>query len=172
MKPITVNYREGTISLSSAFEKRAFTPGTSEYAQLMEVRHDFPDFRLATRQFKTNTKQDHYKGLTYDYMRWFIEKHEGNDAPAVLIGFEAMIDITKGHSEGKRYPEVKTWFLNRYPAFAEFGMTEVQVQKYRAEKAAMEAACAAAKTAAAAAESNVTEFPAAPAAELGKTGTD
>ena len=65
MKPITVNYPERRITLSSAFERRAFTPGTPEYAQLMEVRHEFPDFRLDTRQFKTNTKQDRYKGLTY-----------------------------------------------------------------------------------------------------------
>ena len=80
MKPITINYPERTITLSSAFERKAFTPGTAEYAQLMEVRHEFPDFRLATRQFKTNTTQDRYKGLTYDYMRWYIGKAEGENA--------------------------------------------------------------------------------------------
>ena len=83
MKSITVNYSESTIVLSSAFEKKAFTPGTAEYAQLMEVRHEFPNFRLSTRQFKTNTKQDRYKGLTYDYMRWYVSQVEGENAPAV-----------------------------------------------------------------------------------------
>ena len=53
MKPIVVDYRNRTISLSSAFEKKAFTPGTAEYAQLQSVRVDFPDFRLSTREFKT-----------------------------------------------------------------------------------------------------------------------
>ena len=154
MKPITINYPERTITLSSAFERKAFTPGTAEYAQLMEVRHEFPDFRLATRQFKTNTTQDRYKGLTYDYMRWYIGKAEGENAAAVLIGLEALIDISKGHSKGKRYPEVKKWFLNRYPAFATFGMTEEQVQKYEAEKAKLAAAC------------NITQLP---ASEIEKT---
>ena len=150
MKAISVDYRSRVITLSSAFERKAFTPGTTEYAQLMEVRHEFPDFRLDTRQFKTNTKQDRYKGLTYDYMRNFIKNVEGEKAPAVLKGLESMIDISRGHSTCKRYPLVKKWFLNRYPAFAEFGMNEEQVQMYRAEKAALESAAAA---------SNVTALP-------------
>ena len=150
MKAISVDYRSRVITLSSAFERKAFTPGTFEYAQLMEVRHEFPDFRLDTRQFKTNTKQDRYKGLTYDYMRNFIKNVEGEKAPAVLEGLESMIDISRGHSTCKRYPLVKKWFLNRYPAFAEFGMNEEQVQMYRAEKAALESAAAA---------SNVTALP-------------
>jgi hypothetical protein len=128
MKNIVVDYREGTIILSSAFERKAFTPGTAEYAQLMEVRHEFPDFRLSTRQFKTNTKQDRYKGLTYDYMRWYIGNVEGDNAPAVLSGLEDLIDISRGHSTCKRYPVVKKWFLNRYPEFATFGMTEEQIK--------------------------------------------
>ena len=161
MKSITVNYSESTIVLSSAFEKKAFTPGTAEYVQLMEVRHEFPNFRLSTRQFKTNTKQDRYKGLTYDYMRWYVRQVEGENAPAVLSGLESLINISKGHSTCKKYPVVKKWFLNRYPEFATFGMTEEQIQEYEASKAKL-----------AAAKSNVTEFPAAPAAELGKTGTD
>ncbi len=168
MKAIVIDYPTSTIILSSAFERKAFTPGTSEYAQLMEVRHEFPDFRLNTRQFKTNTKQDRYKGLTYDYMRWYIAKVEGKDAPAVLNGLESLIAISKGHSTAKRYPTVKKWFLNRYPDFAEFGMSDEQVQKYRDDKEKFTAA----KTAATAQKSNVTEFPAAPSPELGKTGTD
>ena len=141
MKNIVVDYRKGLITLSSAFERKAFTPGTAEYAQLLEVRHEFPDFLLETRQFKTNTKQDRYKGLTYEYMRWYIEKVETKEnAPAVLEGLESLIDISRGHSTSRRYPTVKKWFLNRYPEFAEFGMTEEQVQKYRADKAALEAA--------------------------------
>ena len=141
MKNIVVDYHNGKISLSSAFEKKAFTPGTTEYAQLMEVRHEFPDFRLETRQFRTNTTQDRYKGLTYPYMRWYIGEVESKEnAPAVLEGLESLIRISKGHSTNRRYPFVKKWFLNRYPEFAEFGMSEEQIQKYRADKAANEAA--------------------------------
>lgn len=139
MKPITIDILNGKITLSSAFEKKAFTPGTAEYAQLMEVRHEFPSFSLDTRQFKKNTQQERYRGLTYNYMREFIKQTEGENASAVLIGLETLINISKGHSTGKRYPTVKKWFLDRYPEFAEFGMNEEQVQKYRDSKTANEA---------------------------------
>ena len=157
MKNIVVDYRNGLITLSSAFERKAFTPGTAEYAQLLEVRHEFPDFRLETRQFKTNTAQDRYKGLTYEYMRWYIGEVESKElAPAVLEGLESMIRNSLGHSTGKRYPTIKKWFLTRYPEFAEFGMSEEQVQKYRDGKAALEAAKAAEEAEKAA---KITELP-------------
>ena len=123
MKAITIDYAHSSISISSAFEKRAFTPGTDEYRQLMAVRKDFPDFRLVTRKFKTNTKQEHYRGLTYDFMREYISAHE-KDAKSVLAELDDQIGITKCHSLHKRYPIIKAWFLERYPAIAEFGMTK------------------------------------------------
>ncbi len=121
MTAIRVNYADRKIVLSSAFEKKAFTPGTVEYEQLRAVRHDFPDFALATRKFKTNTEQDRYRGLTYDYMRWYISTHE-KTPKTVLDELEEMIGISKAHSLSKRYPTIKAWFLERYPAIAEFGM--------------------------------------------------
>ena len=123
MKAIVIDYAHSSVSISSAFAKKALIPGTDEYAQLMRVRKDFPDFRLVTRQFKTNTKQEHYRGLTYDFMREYIGTHE-KDAKVVLAELEEMIGISKAHSLHKRYPTIKAWFLERYPAIAEFGMTK------------------------------------------------
>ena len=124
MKAIVIDYAHSSISLSSAFAKKALIPGTDEYAQLQSVRKDFPDFRLVTRQFKTNTKQEHYRGLTYDYMRDYISKHE-EDAKPVLAELEKEIGISKCHSLHKRYPTIKAWFLKRYPEIAEFGITQI-----------------------------------------------
>ncbi len=134
MKPIIVNYADSEIILSSAFKKKAFTPGTSEYMKLMEVRHEFPGFDLVTREFRTNTTQDRHKGLTYDYMRRFIQKYDEENAEEALATFDKMLDIAQAHSKSKRYPVIKSWFLNRYPDYAEFGMTEEQVQEYRSNK--------------------------------------
>lgn len=155
MKAIVINYSDRKISLSSSFEKKAFIPGTTEYEQLMSVRKDFPDFELVTRKFKTNTKQDRYKGLTYDYMRQYIMKTEKENAPAVIDGLEYLINISKCHSTSKRYPTVKKWFLERYPDVKKFGMTEEELAKYHEaqEKADSQS------------NNNVTDFPVA-------TGTD
>ena len=121
MTAIRINYADRKIILSSAFEKRAFTPGTVEYDQLQAVRRDFPDFALVTRKFKTNTKQEHYRGLSYDFMRDYIKSHEADPKP-VLHELDEQIGISKCHSLNKRYPSIKAWFLERYPEIAKFGM--------------------------------------------------
>lgn len=135
MTAIYVNYAERKIVLSSAFAKKAFIPNTDEYRQLQAVRNDYPDFVLKTRQFKTNTKQERYRGLTYDFMRDYIRTHEDEPKP-VLAALEEMIGNSKCHSLGKRYPTIKKWFLETYPAVAEFGMDEEQLAKWREKQAA------------------------------------
>ncbi len=121
MTAIRVDYAKGKIILSSAFVKKAFVPGTVEYNTLQSVRKDFPDFGIVTRKSKTNAAQEHYRGLTYDYMRDYISTHE-KDAKTVLAELDEMIGISKCHSTCKRYPTIKAWFLERYPSVAEFGM--------------------------------------------------
>ena len=134
MKNMTIDPTTSTIALSSAFKKKAFTPGTTEYAEFMAVRREFPDYKLAVREFKTNTKQDRYKGLTYAFMREYIAKVEGENAQPVLDGLDYMIDISKCHSTCKRYPVVKKWFLNRYPDVETFGMTDEELAEWKANK--------------------------------------
>ena len=143
MTAIKVNYAERKIVLSSAFAKKCFIPGSVEYAQLQAVRADYPDFALVTRKFKTNTAQEHYRGLTYDFMRDYISTHEA-DAKVVLAELNEMIGISKAHSLHKRYPTIKAWFLERYPAIAEFGMTKSEnvSQLSEAEDKAVEASAA------------------------------
>ena len=121
MTAIKVNYAERKIVLSSAFAKKCFIPGSVEYAQLQAVRADYPDFALVTRKFKTNTAQERYRGLTYEFMHDYVSTHE-NDPKPVLAELDEMIGISKCHSLNKRYPTIKAWFLERYPAIAEFGI--------------------------------------------------
>ena len=121
MTPFVIDFLHSSILISSSVAKKALTPGTDEYRRLMEVRKEFPDFRLVTREFKKNTKQEHYRGLTYDFMRDYISSHEENPTP-VLFELNEQIGVSKCHSLSKRYPTIKAWFLGRYPEIAEFGM--------------------------------------------------
>lgn len=144
MKNIVVDYDKSVITISSAFKKKAFIPGTNEYKELTAVRHDFPEFRIEVRQFKTNAEQDRYKGLTYDYMRWYIENRDNANSETMLKALDEMIDVSKCHSKSRRYPSIKKWFLESYPNVATFGMTEEELANWNeAQK-----------------NSNVTQFPA------------
>lgn len=135
MTAIRVNYADHKIILSSAFEKKALIPGTAEYETLQSVRRDHPGFSLVTRQFRKNTTQEHYKGLTYGFMRDYIISHE-QDPTASLAELDDMIGISKCHSLGKRYPTIKAWFLDRYPEVARFGMGVDELAEKRDEQAA------------------------------------
>ncbi len=133
MTAIRVDYAERKIYLSSAFVKKAFIHGTDEYKALQSVRNDYPDFALVTRKFKTNTEQEHYRGLSYEFMKKYIASHE--EAPKlVLEELDEMIGISKCHSLCKRYPVIKAWFLDRYPAVRYFGMptSAIEVENEKA----------------------------------------
>lgn len=132
MKNITVDHINANIIVSSAFMKKIENPSSAEYAQLQAVRRDYPEFVLTVRQFKKNTKQERYRGLTYAYMREYIKAHESKEnVEAVLVVFDEKINTSKGHSTSRRYPVIKEWFLKRYPEFTEFGMTEEELEKWR-----------------------------------------
>lgn len=163
MKAIEVFAAEQKIVMSSAFEKKARRFGSPEYKMLREARLDNPGYIEEIRQFKTNTKQDRYKGLTYNGMREYIRKAEGDKADSVLVGFEALIDISKCHSNCRRYSTVKEWFLKRYPEIKEFGMDEKKMSEFFERKAAPASNSEAVKKeqdAPAPESANVTEFPA------------
>ena len=132
MKDIEVLSAKQTIVLSSAFEKRARRFGSPEYKKLQAVRCDNPGYQEVIRKFKKNTKQEHFDGLTYDFMRWYIVKVESkDDAPAVLEGLDYLINISKCHSAGKRYQTVKAWFLKRYPDVKAFGADNEHLTVWR-----------------------------------------
>ncbi len=134
MKPIFVDYENSVISISSAFKKKAFTPGTCEYRELNKVRRDFPEFEIEVRKFKTNTNQDRYGGLTYNFMYWYIETYEDKkEVPVMKKALDYMIDVMKCHSKGKRYPAVKSWFLETYPEVKEMGLTDELLSRFREE---------------------------------------
>ncbi len=143
MTPILIDYDNNAIIVSSSFLKKASVVGSSEYKTLKEVRSSFESFTMIIREFKKNTKQEHYDGLTYEYMRTFIQKYEDKKTvKEVLAEFEKEIDKSRCHSKGKRYPLVKNWFLEHYPEVYTFGKTEEEIalDAARARKKRAEAA--------------------------------
>ena len=140
ISPIRVDVKTGVITImSKAFAKNAARFGTQEYTLLQKVRSDYPTFTVTERQIKKNTSMEHYKGLTYEYMRWYITTHEAEEVlEAKLAAFDEMLNISKCHSTGKRYATIKKEFLEAYPEVKLFGMSDEEKAKEEAKQKAEE----------------------------------
>ena len=126
---LLVKYAEGVIEMNTTFAKEMRNPLSDEYALLQRTRQDFPTFAVRTRQIKSNPKKDTYKGLTYKYMKKYIELHETKEeAEKVIAYLEDQILISNCHSQRLRYPTIKKWFLAKYPEVAKFGIVEDEDQ--------------------------------------------
>ena len=127
--PIKIKVEDSEIVISKPFAKKAYGFGTPEYEMLQAVRRDYPGFAVVLREIKKNTNVDHYKGLNYEYMKWYIGQYETQEKKNLMLkALDKLIDISKCHSTGKRYATIRNWFLDNYPAVKEFGMPKADNQ--------------------------------------------
>ena len=82
------------------------------------------------------TKVDHYKGLNYEYMKWYIGQYETQEKKTLMLkALDDLIAISRCHSTGKRYATIRNWFLETYPAVKEFGMPKEEKDKSKPQDA-------------------------------------
>ena len=119
---LRLDYTNGHIIMDRTFAKNAQNTYSDEYAHLQEVRRDYPNFKVIARTIKKNDNKISYKGLTYDYMKNYILKNGSYEKRVeCLAKFEALLEISKCHSNARRYPTIKKWFLETYPEIVKFG---------------------------------------------------
>lgn len=122
-KNITINTKNSTIELNSKkFAIASSRYGTNEYKELQEVRRDYPDFKVVEISTRKTPKSS-YKGLTYKYMEDYIAKHDDEDGTILeeYMTLRAMTDeAEEAFAESLSYQEMKEWFLDKFPAIAEF----------------------------------------------------
>lgn len=124
---LRIDFDKKLIVMDRAFRANCQNTASDEYAQLQNVRRDYPNFTVMTRQIKKNPRKKTYKGLTYEYMEDYILMHEEGEARReVLAEFHEMQIIAECHSKAYRYPVIKNWFLNRYPEIVDFGCKTVE----------------------------------------------
>ena len=100
--------------------KLAANLNSPQFKELISMRKEFPDFAIyviPTKTIKKNEKKESYRGLTYTYMEAYIASHA--DA-SVMEEYLQQRNIAECHSI--RYPNVKKWFLAKFPEIAEFGV--------------------------------------------------
>jgi len=121
--PIKVDFENEQILISKSFSKKASVSSSKEYKALTKVKSAYPAYKIEIKQVRKNPAKESYKGLTYDYMRRYIIKYTpSQELSKALAELEDNIFISLCHSEAKRYPTVKKWFLKKYPRIEEFGL--------------------------------------------------
>ena len=118
-----INEKKHTIELSKKEAKAAAKFGTPEYKNLQEARRDYPTFSVKTVSQKPATKKNTFKGLTYEYMEMYIQKHddENESIMAEYLNLRGLSDEAKENlMEAHSYIEMKKWFLKKYPTIREF----------------------------------------------------
>lgn len=116
---LKLDHSNSNIVMDRTFAKKAEIVGSREYLLLQDCRRDYPFYTVIRRTINKKPDQEHYRGLTYEYMENYINSHENKEEN--LKTFSEMINISKCHSACKRYPVIKQWFLATYPDIAEFG---------------------------------------------------
>ena len=118
---LRLNHTTRTIIMDKTFAKFAENTMSAEYAHLQSVRRDYPTYTVERRHIKKNAKQEHYHGLTYTYMEYYIASHGSKEDRRT---YDEMKLISQCHSKAFRYPTIKSWFLERFPEIKEFGVED------------------------------------------------
>lgn len=118
---LKINFNNKTIVMDRTFAKKCEDTRSDEYIHLQNVRNDYPDYRVITREIRRNPDKKTYNGLTYDYIEKYILSH-GSDAEvqAALSEYRELRLIAQCHKRGAGYPVIKQWFLEKYPEIEDF----------------------------------------------------
>ena len=106
------------IEMTKAEAKAAGKIGTQEFKDLREYMAAYPGYEI---EIKAPAKRKvEYKGLTYDYMKAYIEKHDDKEN-SKMETFKTLIAQSKKdgedgseHLEAANYIAVKKWFLDAF----------------------------------------------------------
>ena len=118
---MTINARSHSIEMTKKFAKAASKFGSDEYKQLQEARKDYPNYRVVVVSRNSSIKRDTYKGLTYEYMEMYIQKHD-DEQKSIMAEYLMLRGKTdeaeEALAESFTYLEMRAWFLAKYPAIA------------------------------------------------------
>jgi len=133
---IKVDFLNNKIIIDKTFMKNASNARSDEYTLLERTMGNHPTFPVVVREIKKNPKKESYKGLTYAYMRKYIDTVEQNEETrlAVHAEMDRMILISQCHSQTHRYPVIRKWFLDKYEEITKFGMPVLAEEEASAEE--------------------------------------
>ena len=120
---MTINYITMTIEMTKAESKAAGKIGTEEFKNMLSLMQQFPNYKIQVATRAATKKSCDYKGLTYDYMKKYIQAHD-DEQKTIMAEFETLRgesnEAKNALAESCSYQEIKEWFLNKFPAIKQF----------------------------------------------------
>ena len=121
---MNANLMTKKIEMSKNEAKAAGKIGTPEFEELRQYTAMYPGFEI---QIKAPAKRKvEFRGLTYEYMRGYIQKHDDENG-TIMAEFRELIaqdkkDKVEGaeHLEATGYLDVKKWFLAKFPEIKKY----------------------------------------------------
>lgn len=118
---MNANIINKSIEMTKTEAKAAGKFNTPEYNELMELMKNFPNFRINVVK-ATTKKVDRFKGLSYDYMKKYIKRHDESK----MATFYELCGLNENGNKvemaaAATYGEVKMWFLTQFPEIEESG---------------------------------------------------
>ena len=121
---MNANLMTKKIEMSKKEAKAAGKIGTPEFEELKNYMAIYPGFEV---QIKAPAKRKvEFRGLDYNYMRTYIQKHDDEDGK-IMAEFRELIaqdkkDKVEGaeHLEAAGYLDVKKWFLAKFPEIKQY----------------------------------------------------
>ena len=121
---MNANLMTKKIEMSKTEAKAAGKINSEEFKTLRTYMEMYPGYEI---QIKATTKRKvEFKGLTYEYMREYIKKHDDDDG-TIMAEFNKLTAQDKKnkvegteHLEAANYAAVKKWFLNKFKEIKEY----------------------------------------------------
>ena len=117
---MNANLMTKKIEMTKNEAKAAGKIGTPEFEMLKNYMLAYPGYEI---QIKAPAKRKvELRGLTYEYMRTYIQKCDKQNKKDIMVEFRTLIaqdkkDKVEGseHLEATGYLDVRDWFLKQFP---------------------------------------------------------
>ena len=113
---VQVNHFNHTIYVRPTWAKKARNINSDEAAIIKEIAEAYPKYNVSVKGINIKKKKECYKGLSYNTMEEYISSHDPDGS--IMKEYKEKREQAKGHSI--RYPNIKHWFLEKYPNYDNF----------------------------------------------------
>jgi hypothetical protein len=111
----SINPADNTITLTKAYAKLAYTPGTKEFREFSALTKAYPHLTVAMRTANVSEDKEKHGGLTIARMEFIIKNYVGDE-----IALAEFVEVKKFYKGlNGYYGKVKGWFLKKYPNYQE-----------------------------------------------------